>query len=75
MVKNPPTNVGDVSTIPGSGRSPGVGNTSPLQYSCLANSMEESCRLQSMGCKELDMTEQLNIAEQVLMIFKFSPEP
>ena len=26
MVKNPPTNAGDVGLIPGSGRSPGEGN-------------------------------------------------
>ena len=26
---------GDVSSIPGSGRSPGIGNGNPLQYSCL----------------------------------------
>ena len=42
MVKNPPANAGgakDVSLIPGSGRSPGVGNGTPLQYSCLGNSM------------------------------------
>ena len=28
-------NVGDLSSIPGSGRSPGEGNGSPCQYSCL----------------------------------------
>ena len=28
---------GDVSLIPGSGRSPGEGNDNPLQYSCLGN--------------------------------------
>ena len=32
-------NVGDLGTIPGSGRSPGEGNDSPLQYSCLKNSV------------------------------------
>ena len=26
--------------IPGAGRSPGVGNDNPLQYSCLENSMD-----------------------------------
>ena len=30
----------DVGSIPGSGRSPGVGNGNPLQYSCLKNSMD-----------------------------------
>ena len=29
-VKNPPANAGDVSSIPGSGRSPGEGNGNPL---------------------------------------------
>ena len=31
---------GDLDSIPGSGRSPGEGNSNPLQYSCLGNSME-----------------------------------
>ena len=30
---------GDVSSIPGLGRSPGEGNDNPFQYSCLENSM------------------------------------
>ena len=33
-------NAGDVSSIPGSGRSPGGGNGTPSQYSCLENSMD-----------------------------------
>ena len=33
-------NVGDVDLIPGSGRSLGEGSGNPLQYSCLANSMD-----------------------------------
>ena len=37
MVKNLPTNARDVGLIPGSRRSPGEGNGSPLQYSCLGN--------------------------------------
>ena len=42
VVKNPPASAGDtrdVGSIPGSGRSPGVGNGKPLQYACLENSM------------------------------------
>ena len=39
MVKNPPTNAGDVGLIPGSGRFPGEGNGYPLQCSCLENPM------------------------------------
>ena len=37
MVKNPPANAGDLSSLPGSGRFPGEGNGNPLQYSCLEN--------------------------------------
>ena len=36
-VKAPACNVGDLGSIPGSGRSPGEGNGNPLQYSCLEN--------------------------------------
>ena len=42
MVKNPPANAGDIRDmgfIPGSGRSPRVGNDNPLQYSFLENPM------------------------------------
>ena len=40
VVKNLPANAGDVSLIPGSGRSPGEGNGNPPQYSCLRNPMD-----------------------------------
>ena len=36
-VKNPPANAGDMSLIPGLGKSPGEGNGNPLQCSCLEN--------------------------------------
>ena len=42
MVKNLPANegdIGDTDSIPGFGRSPGVGDGTPLQYFCLENSM------------------------------------
>ena len=39
-VKNPPANAGDMSSIPGLGRSPGEGNDSPLQDSYLGNPMD-----------------------------------
>ena len=32
-------NAGDPALIPGSGRSPGEGNGTPLQHSCLENPM------------------------------------
>ena len=40
VVKNLPANAGDMSSIPGSGRSPGVENGNPLKYPCLGNFME-----------------------------------
>ena len=40
VVKNPPTNARDMGSIPGLGKSPGVGNGNPLQYSCLENLMD-----------------------------------
>ena len=43
VVKNLPASVGharDMGLICGLGKSPGVGNDSPLQYSCLKNSMD-----------------------------------
>ena len=48
MVKNPPANAGDardVGLIPGSRRSPEVGNGNPLQYSCLENFMDRGTGL------------------------------
>ena len=39
MVKNLFPKAGDMSSIPGSGRSPGEGKGSPLSYSCLENPM------------------------------------
>ena len=40
MVKNSPANAGDAGFLPGSGRCPGGGHGSPLQYSCLENPMD-----------------------------------
>ena len=43
VVKNMPANAGDgkdMDSIPGSGRSPGVGNDNLLQYSHLENTMD-----------------------------------
>ena len=43
VVNNLPANAGDtrhVGSILGWGRSPGVGNGNPLQYSCLENPMD-----------------------------------
>jgi len=49
-VKNPPAmqgvtcNAGDLSPIPGSGRSSGEGHGNPFQYSCLENPMDRGTR-------------------------------
>ena len=52
MAKNLPANVGDMSSIPGSGRSPGERNGNPLQDSCLGNPMDRGALpAQSMGSK------------------------
>ena len=54
MVKNLPANSGDTGLIPRFGRSPGVGNDKPLQYSCLGNPIDrEAWRLQSMGSQRV----------------------
>ena len=52
-------NVGDLGSIPGSGKSPGEGNGNPLQYSCLENSMDGRSLVgySPWGPKDLDMTE------------------
>ena len=44
MVKNPSANAGDTGLIPGSERSPGGGNGSPLKYFCLENPMDRVAR-------------------------------
>ena len=49
-------NVGDLGSIPGSGRFPGEGNGNPLQYCCLENPMDRGAWC-PCGRKELDTTE------------------
>ena len=54
VVKNPPANAGDQSSIPGLGRSPGEGNGNSLQYSCLGNPMDRGAwrAMESMGSQK-----------------------
>ena len=66
VIKNPPANAGDTrdaGSIPGMGRSPGVGNGNLLQYSCLENPSGQRSQTGYglWDCKELDMTEQLSV--------------
>ena len=50
-------NVGDPSSIPGSGRSPGKGNGNSLHYSCLENSTDKRAWWAIVhGVTELDTT-------------------
>ena len=50
VLKNPPArDTGDPNSVPGSGRSPGVGNGNSLQYSCLENAHELRSLAQSIG--------------------------
>ena len=47
MVKNPPANavdIGDLGSIPRSGRSPGGGHSNLLQYSYLENPVDRAAR-------------------------------
>ena len=60
--------VGDLSLIPGLGRSPRGRHGNPLQYSCLEKPHGQGS-LEGYSpwcCKELDMTEQLSLAHQVV---------
>ena len=69
-VKASASNAGDRGSIPGSGRSPGEGNSNPLQYSCLENPMDRERSLAGYspwGRKESDTTEQLHFTS--LQIF------
>ena len=65
VVKNLPASAGDagdLGLIPGSGRSPGVGNGNPLQYSCLGNHMDRGAWQAAVHrvTKESDTTEPLS---------------
>ena len=56
-------NAGDVSLIPGLGRSPGEGNGNPFHYSCLENPMDRGAWWATFHgvAEELDITEQLSL--------------
>ena len=62
VVENLPADAGDLGLIPGSGKPTGGGDGTPLQYSCLKNSMDRGLWQAVIhgGHKELDMTEQLS---------------
>ena len=61
VVKNPPANGRDVGLIPGSGRSSGDGNGNPLPCFAWAIPGHQSLvSYRQWGCKESDMTKELN---------------
>ena len=55
--------MGDLSSILGSGRSPGGGHGNLFQYSCLENPHGQGSLADGSpwGCKESDRTEQLSL--------------
>ena len=59
---NSPANAGDLGSIPGSGRSPGIENSNLLQYSCLGNPMDRQAWQATVPrvAQESDTTQQLN---------------
>ena len=59
------SNVGDLGSIPGLGRSPGGGHGNPLQNSCLENphGQRSLAGYSPQGHKESDTTERLNTAQ------------
>ena len=60
MAKESACNAGDSrdsSSIPRSRRSPGEGNSKPLQYSCLENPMTEELVCHVWAAKKLDTTD------------------
>jgi len=58
VVKNLLANARDMVSIPGLGRSPGVGNGNPFQYSCLEIFMDRGVwRATVHGVAELDTAE------------------
>ena len=61
MVKNPPSNARDTSSIPGLGGSPVEGNGNSFEHSCLGNPIDRGAWKATVHvvAKELDTTKQL----------------
>ena len=73
-------NTGDRGLIPGSGTSPGEGNGSSLQYSCLENSRDGGpwWATACVVTKESDTTEQLTLSLFLfssLLLLSMCPQP
>ena len=78
MVGNPPANAGDerdMSSTPELKRSPGVGNGTPLQYSCLKNSMGRGAWQATIhGVAESDTTERVHTYDAGTPLLRIYPE-
>ena len=67
LVKNLPANAGDTGLIPELGRSPGVGNGNPLQYSYLKNPVDREAwwAIDHVVAKSQTQTEHTQIHTQL----------
>ena len=67
------SNVVDLGSVPGSGRSPGEGNGNSLQYSWAEDTMDRGAWWATVhGLKELDTTEQPRTCRKLIHIIKVS---
>ena len=78
MVKNPPANAGDASSIPRWVRSPREGDGHPLQYSCLENPTDRGTwRATVHGIAESDTAARLHFTSLLTVtereVLKSSP--
>ena len=76
VVKNLPANAGDVSSIPELGRSSGVGNGNPLQYSCLKNSVDRGAwwaKVQGIAKSQMELSARIHTNTPISHI-KLYPE-
>ena len=71
VVKNPPANAGnarDMGLIPGSKRSPVIGNGNLLWYSFLENSMDRGAWQALWDHKELSMTKHVHMDNRIYCV-------
>ena len=70
MVKNSPASAGESGSIPGLGKSPGEGNGTPLQYSCLGNPMDRGAwRATAHGIAKSRTQLRTRISHQNVLIY------
>ena len=71
VVKHPPANAGNPSSIPELGISPGGGNGNPLRCSCLENPMDRGASQATVqgGHKKSDVTEHAHTLIKCINMF------